>query len=128
MAGREDAQYRGEMVNRSCGDEVALFFDVTDQGAISNLSFDGRGCSICIGSADILCENLEGKTLTQAREISRRLVDALKQGGEPSEEVKQALPGDVKALLSLTPYPMRQKCVTLSWNIILDLCDTILGT
>jgi nitrogen fixation NifU-like protein len=123
----------GNMVNRSCGDELSLRLRLegddepegageghggTRQRRVAAARFIGRGCSICIASADILCAELEGRPVDEARRIAEDFLAALDPhgGGEAGE-----LPGDIPALLTLRDYPMRQKCATMGWKIFLDL-------
>ncbi|AHC15059.1 iron-sulfur cluster assembly scaffold protein [Salinispira pacifica] len=136
----------GHEVNRSCGDELTLYVQIdsqtddvqtetadistahvstetahvqTDGNVIRDLGYEGKGCSICIASADILCQELKDMPVSEARKIARDLLKILEPGSEHNAE----LPGDIPALLTLKQFPMRQKCATMGWKILLDITE-----
>lgn len=135
----EQPRLEGHEVNRSCGDELTLYIQTdsqtgaddvstahvqtahgeTDEKVIRDLGYKGKGCSICIASADILCQELTGVPVSQARETAQELLKTL----EPGSEYEAELPGDIPALLTLKQFPMRQKCATMGWKILLDITE-----
>lgn len=115
----ENATHRLEGVNPSCGDSVELDLRV-EEGRIVAVGFVGTGCSISMASASILAEQVQGKTLEEAR----ALADAFKarqltKGGipEPPEGVDL---GELEALDGVRAYPVRIKCALLAWNTLMD--------
>jgi nitrogen fixation NifU-like protein len=122
----EEPFAEGHMVNRSCGDELTLYLDtgVDKSGAsvVRRVSYIGRGCSVCIASADILCSEIKGLSISRAREIAAEFLRSLQphSEGDSGESAAEHLPGDIPALLALRDYPMRQKCATMAWNILLE--------
>jgi nitrogen fixation NifU-like protein len=56
--------------NPLCGDRVRIDLQVAD-GVITDVRFKGRGCAISQASASLLTDELKGKTLDQARAISK---------------------------------------------------------
>ena len=59
-----------EDANPLCGDLIRMDLKVRD-GRIDQVSFSGTGCSISQAAASMLCEEIEGKTLEEAKKISR---------------------------------------------------------
>lgn len=59
-----------EDANPLCGDLIRMDLQVKD-GRIDQVRFSGTGCSISQAAASMLCEAIEGKTLDEARKISR---------------------------------------------------------
>ena len=57
-------------VNSMCGDELDLYLNVQD-GIIVDAKFESVSCSVSIVSASILTEILIGKTIAQAKEITK---------------------------------------------------------
>jgi nitrogen fixation protein NifU and related proteins len=54
-----------------CGDTVTIYLKVDPaEGRISDLSFEGRGCSISQGAASLLTDELRGKTLAEVTALS----------------------------------------------------------
>jgi len=52
----------------SCIDDITVYMKATD-GVISDVKFDGVGCTICTASTDIMCDLIIGKTFAQAKNI-----------------------------------------------------------
>ena len=104
-------------VNPTCGDEVT-FRVASEDGVLSDISYDGMGCSISQASASVLHELLQGRTAAEAYEVQEAFL-ALMQGRgqvEPDEEVL----GDGVAFAGVARYPARVKCALLPWMAFKD--------
>ena len=104
-------------VNPTCGDEVTVRV-ATDGSTLSDISYDGMGCSISQASASVLHELLQGRTASEAFAVHEAFV-ALMQGRgqvEPDEEVL----GDGVAFAGVARYPARVKCALLPWMAFKD--------
>ncbi|KGA15189.1 nitrogen fixation protein NifU [freshwater metagenome] len=86
-------------VNPSCGDEIDLNLTITD-GTISNISWDGVGCSISQASVSILTDLLIGKKIAVSGD--------------------EAVLEDAIALAGVSKYPARIKCALLGWMAFKD--------
>ncbi|MCC7206634.1 MAG: SUF system NifU family Fe-S cluster assembly protein [Anaerolineae bacterium] len=95
--GRLDpADIKHEEKNPLCGDRLELTLRVKD-GRISEVGWDGEGCAISKASASMLGETLIGKTLEEARAISKE---------------------DILDLLGIELGPVRLKCALLSLKVL----------
>lgn len=56
--------------NPGCGDVVTLYLKIDKTNRITEISFEGEGCTISQAAASILTENLKGKTLSEAEALS----------------------------------------------------------
>ena len=65
-----DAEYKAQMYNPTCGDQVTLFLKVKD-GVIEDAKFSGQGCAISQASASLFTGFLKGKTLGQVAKIGK---------------------------------------------------------
>ena len=113
------APFGGEAhhVNTTCGDEVT-FRVASEDGVLSDISYDGLGCSISQASASVLHELLQGRPAAEAFAVHEAFV-ALMQGRgqvEPDEEVL----GDGVAFAGVARYPARVKCALLPWMAFKD--------
>jgi nitrogen fixation protein NifU and related proteins len=111
---REPFNGEAHHVNPTCGDEITI--RVT--GDLSDISYDGLGCSISQASASVLHELLQGHTPEEAFRVHEAFV-ALMQGRgqvEPDEEVL----GDGIAFAGVARYPARVKCALLPWMAFKD--------
>lgn len=108
---------RGEGYNPLCGDRVSVCLRMDNKNVIDYIAFEGEGCAISIASASIMTKVLRNKTVTYARDLSRRFQsictreDANASLDEPEYE-------DLKLLTSVQHFPARVKCATLVWHTL----------
>lgn len=102
--------------NPSCGDRVRVSVTVGDDGRIADAAFDGAGCSISMSSADILAEDLIGKTPNEARALVERFLAVLR--GELDVDALDEF-GDAAAFKGVARLPVRVKCAALAWRAAL---------
>ena len=99
-------------VNPTCGDEITLRV-VLDGDTVSDVSYDGQGCSISQASASVLFEQLVGQNLDDDLATSEAFLELMQGRGqvEPDEDVL----GDAVAFAGVAKYPARVKCALLAW-------------
>ena len=124
---------RVEGFNPLCGDEIVVYVDVVD-GAVADIRIGGQGCSISQSSASMMSAAVKGKTLDEARALTRafkalmsihesRLEDGSgTDAPTPDPDVKL---GDLEALQGVVKFPVRIKCATLSWNTLTQGLDEV---
>ncbi|GAB4193243.1 MAG: SUF system NifU family Fe-S cluster assembly protein [Roseiflexaceae bacterium] len=94
--------------NPLCGDRIRIDLAV-EQGVITDVRFQGRGCAISQAAASLLTDELRGKTLDEARAISKE--DLLDLIGIPLEK-----------------NPVRLKCALLPLKTLKAGVYTYLGS
>ena len=104
-------------VNPSCGDEIDLNLTITN-GVVSNISWDGVGCSISQASVSILTELLLEKKVADAYLIFDQFVALMQSKGSVSGD--EAVLEDAIALAGVSKYPARIKCALLGWMAFKD--------
>ncbi len=82
--------------NPLCGDEISMTLRVED-GRVTDVRFKGRGCAISQASADILTDNIRGKTL---------------------DELRRLTPNAVIEDLGVVVSPARRKCALLGLKVM----------
>lgn len=102
--------------NPSCGDEIDFSIAVDpESGTITDIAWEGQGCSISMASASILSQLLREAPLTG--EQAQQRIDAFREmiqargETEPDEE----LLGDAVVLQGVSKFVMRVKCAMLGW-------------
>ena len=113
-------------VNPTCGDEITLRV-VLDGDTVTDVSYDGQGCSISQASASVLYEQLVGQSLTDDLATSDAFLELMQGRGqvEPDEDVL----GDAIAFAGVAKYPARVKCALLSWMAWKDaVSQAVAGT
>lgn len=66
----DDHTHRSEGRNPMCGDEVNLQLKIAD-GKIKDAKFNGSACSVSIISSALLTEHIIGKTVEEAKKITK---------------------------------------------------------
>ncbi len=107
------AQVNVDGTNPLCGDEVTFHLKL-DGDRIGQVRFEGKGCAISQAASSMLAQQLEGKTVAQARALIETM-KALMQGEAPDAAVDL---GDLEALAGVRKFPVRVKCAALSWNVV----------
>ncbi|RKE64538.1 MULTISPECIES: Fe-S cluster assembly sulfur transfer protein SufU [Microbacterium] len=109
--------------NPVCGDEITLRVAV-DGDRITEVSWEGTGCSISQASASMLAslveEEIEGDGMTRADAVAliERFREALRSRGTiPLDEETF---GDAAALSGVSKFSARVKCAMLAWVALED--------
>jgi nitrogen fixation NifU-like protein len=117
--------HRVEGFNPLCGDEIVVYVQV-DGDRISDIRIGGQGCSISQSAASMMSAAVKGKTVEEARQLTRAFKammsiheqelegdDAAADDGDTDVAL-----GDLEALRGVVKFPVRIKCATLSWNTL----------
>ncbi len=102
------------MNNPVCGDEITLQLEVAGE-IVSSVRFRGQGCSISQASASMMTQQLEGKSLAEARALAELFTRLMH--GDPDAAADRTL-GDLRALAGVAKFPARVKCALLAWNAL----------
>ena len=104
-------------VNPTCGDEVTLRVKL-DGDVVSDVSYDGQGCSISQASTSVMTDLVIGRTVPEALALSEEFLALMQSKGqvEPDEDVLE----DAVAFAGVSRFPARVKCALLSWMAMKD--------
>jgi nitrogen fixation NifU-like protein len=114
---REPYRAEAHHVNPTCGDEVTIRVDVADD-RITDVSYEGVGCSISQASASVLHETMVGLPVIEA--LARHDAFAALMVGRGQVEPDEDVLGDAVAFAGVARYPARVKCALLSWMAFKD--------
>lgn len=105
-------------LNPSCGDEITMGVTLDGDGRISELVWEGQGCSISMASASVMADMLTGAAREDAlaRVEEFRTMLRSRGEGEPPESLE-----DAAAFQGVARYVMRIKCAMLGW-VALEAC------
>ncbi len=98
--------------NPSCGDDMNVSVKVVD-GKVADIRHDGTGCSICCSSASVASKVLVNRTIEETTSLINEFYELVKGEDITNEELDEAL-----AYQSVSKFPARIKCATLSWKAI----------
>jgi nitrogen fixation NifU-like protein len=118
----DDATHSAQGLNPLCGDKLALYLRVGDDGVIQASAFEGSGCAISVASASLLTETVTGLPVDTAesifRALTRRLADSDPGADEAFGPALQKRAGKLRALDGVREFPSRVKCATLAWHAL----------
>jgi nitrogen fixation NifU-like protein len=112
-----------EGVNPLCGDEITIELKF-DGDVVSEVGVEGQGCSISQSSASMMSEAVKGKTRAEIEMMTRQFRSMMSLDGEADIGIDPERPGsvlgDLEALQGVSKYPVRIKCASLGWNVLLE--------
>jgi nitrogen fixation NifU-like protein len=92
----ENPTHTHEEDNPLCGDVIRIDLHVNGEDVIDQVRFDGHGCAISQASASMLTEMLQGKSVEEARGLTK---------------------DDILEALGIEIGPVRLKCALLSLKV-----------
>jgi nitrogen fixation NifU-like protein len=99
--------------NPLCGDEITVTANVSE-GVVSDVAFQGQGCSISQASASMMTEAVTGKDVADALAMAAEFRSMMAGDADPSEDEF----GELVALKGVVKYPIRVKCAVLAWDVL----------
>lgn len=108
----DDRYIKVHLDNPNCGDKIDVQVLLED-GQIKDIRHDGKGCSLCMSSASIMSELVKKKTLDRTKKIMYEFYDMMLGKEVSDEDLDEAI-----VYKSVSNFPARIKCVTLSWKAL----------
>jgi len=103
-------------VNPTCGDEVTLRVRVAADGTITDLGWEGEGCSISQASTSVMSGLVTGKPVPDALALQEKFLELMQSRGEAElTEADEDELEDAVAFEGVSKYPARVKCALLGW-------------
>lgn len=103
--------------NPSCGDEITLRVQVENQ-IVTQLSWDGVGCSISQASSSVMSELAQGIPVEKALELEVSFLELMQGKGQVEADEEEL--EDAVAFSGVARYPARVKCALLGWMALKD--------
>ena len=120
FAGRlEPADLKAVVHNPLCGDELELTIVLggdPSEGArrpIQEARNQVRACSICVASASLMGENIQGLSLEEANNLGTTFREAMETG-----ELPDSPPEFLSPLMAIRKHKSRIRCAALAWNAL----------
>lgn len=105
--------HKAKGINPICSDDVYLTLEVSDN-TIRDIKFKGEGCVLSKASASMMCDAMKGKSLNEVQSLFSLFHQMLTQDIDANYEPL----GKLQAFSNVNQFPMRVKCVTLSWHTL----------
>ena len=122
---REPYEAEVHHVNPTCGDEVTLRVHLesgaTGDPILSDVSYEGMGCSISQASVSAMYELVIGRSVPEALETGEHFMTLMQSKGDAAvaEKLEDELE-DAIAFAGVSKYPARIKCALMSWMALKD--------
>ena len=122
---REPYQAQVAHVNPTCGDEVLLRVAL-DGDRVTDVSYEGVGCSISQASTSVMSDLVIGKTVEEALALHAEFTEMMHSMGsaEPDEDRLE----DAVAFVGVAQFPARVKCALLGWSAFKDAAAQALAS
>ncbi|CAB4553295.1 unannotated protein [freshwater metagenome] len=109
--------------NPSCGDEVTLNLSMKG-GVVTDLTWDGVGCSISMASTSVMSDLLVGKGYKDAMNILNNFVELMQSKGQSVGD--ESILEDAVAFAGVSKFPARIKCALLGWMAFKDASSQVM--
>lgn len=112
-----DTKLVGQGMNPSCGDKIILYA-IINNGLIEDVKFNGEGCALCISSCSLMIQQIIGMSIKEAQTYINSFTNFILK--------EEPLPEDYAPLHiyeNVHKYPLRVKCVLLSWRAMENLLN-----
>ena len=104
-------------VNPSCGDNITLYLK-TENGKITEGSFEGSGCAVSQASVDMMLDLIIGQTEQDALHLCDNFMSMIK-GTATQEQIEEL--DEAGALQDISHMPARVKCAVLGWHTMEEM-------
>jgi nitrogen fixation NifU-like protein len=101
--------------NPLCGDELTLYLKL-ENGKISDVKFEGRGCAISMASASLMTQAIKGLSIEGAQNLFKAFYAVVKEHNHDPALLESL--GKLSVLRGVADYPARVKCATLAWHTL----------
>lgn len=101
--------------NALCGDELVLYLAV-EKERIEEIAYQASCCGICMASASIMTELVQGRTSTEAVILLRDFIAALDRNSGARNPAWT--PAQRAVLEAARKYPSRARCASLPWTTL----------
>lgn len=110
--------HRARGHNPQCGDDLSVELEVAHD-RICAIRYQGHGCAICIASASMMSEAIQGHSVAETRDLQQRFRAVL----TGQAEADPAQLGKLVSLAGVRRYPSRIKCALLGWHALSHALD-----
>lgn len=98
------------MDSDSCIDDITVYVKLSNN-RIEDISFDGVGCTISLASASMMSELIKGKTIDEARDLSKEYLHMIQLNEYDESKLKELV-----VFKNVGRQANRINCAMLSWR------------
>ena len=113
------ATHHATVDNPLCGDVVTIHARIVD-GAVHDISFEGRGCALSRAAASIMTTMVQGRSTDGARALATAFEQFVRD--TPDAPIAKDL-GELRAFAGVRRFRSRRVCATLGFRALLQALD-----
>jgi len=102
--------------NPACGDQISMSAQI-DDGILTDVHVDCKGCAISIASGSMLAESVKGRPYHEVLKLAEQVKKMLKGEADPELPAEWE---DIEALKGVRNFPVRVKCALLAWVALIE--------
>jgi nitrogen fixation NifU-like protein len=102
--------------NPACGDQISMSAQI-DDGILTDVHVDCKGCAISIASGSMLAESVKGRPYDEVLKLAEQVKKMLKGEADPKLPAEWE---DIEALKGVRNFPVRVKCALLAWVALIE--------
>jgi nitrogen fixation NifU-like protein len=115
-----DATHHATVDNPLCGDVITVHARIID-GAVQDIAFEGRGCTLSRAAASIMTTMVRGRTLDASRQLAAAFEHFTQ--APPEAAIPDAV-GELRAFAGVRRFRSRRVCATLAFRALLQALYT----
>ncbi|MFC0471965.1 Fe-S cluster assembly sulfur transfer protein SufU [Halalkalibacter kiskunsagensis] len=100
--------------NPTCGDVITLYLKLEGE-ALTDVSFEGEGCSISMASSSMMTELIQNKDMRTISIIRGEFEKLIKEGKQSNDRVDL---GDALSLEGVHKLRARHNCALMAWQAL----------
>ncbi len=112
-----DGYEQRHMASDSCIDDITVQAKFKD-GKIEDVRFDGHACTISTASTSILTDLMDGKTITEAKDIIDNYYHMLHGENFDPDALNEAI-----VFEGVSKQPNRIGCATIGWRAVEEMIE-----
>ncbi|CAM4265457.1 SUF system NifU family Fe-S cluster assembly protein [Paenibacillus alkaliterrae] len=102
--------------NPTCGDVMVLYVNIQND-TISDITFEGEGCSISMASCSMMTTAVKGQSTLTAQQLIGTFTKMIKEGAAPPEPAADLL-HDALSLAGVHTLRARHNCALMGWQAL----------
>jgi len=115
-----DATHQATVDNPLCGDVITVHARIID-GAVQDITFEGRGCTLSRAAASIMTTMVRGQTVDASRQLAAAFEHFTQ--APPEAAIPDAL-GELRTFSAVRRFRSRRVCAMLAFRSLIQVLDT----
>ena len=117
-----EATRQADGYNPLCGDRATVFVRL-DGDVVTDVKFQGAGCSISTASASMMTESIKGRSRAEAEALFEHFHALVTRDSSAAGQPPDPALGKLAVFSGVWEFPVRVKCASLPWHTLKAALD-----